>query len=246
MELIDDAVHDLRDLIHEGHDLALEHLGRSAEVPDPGGADYALDARAIDHGINSGTIGAVHVVLNDVRTRLSEAKRQQGAKLDDRLLEDHRLHELPRLLSAVTLARQRVDHPLKLALPLLALPLLVHLLDFELLISDLHRHKRALPEDFYLGDHVLNRVEHKRVRVVREEQGRCAEGHAHKERDHEREPCFRSTIGPKVEVEADVPFLVLRVGDAEPGGILLPLPNAEVFGACYWRVRLPLNLELNQ
>mmetsp|Transcript_8445 Transcript_8445/g.26263 ORF Transcript_8445/g.26263 Transcript_8445/m.26263 type:complete len:276 (-) Transcript_8445:1729-2556(-) len=76
VELVHDSVHDLGDLVHESHDLLLQHLGRGAEVADPDAAHDAVHARALEHRVHA-AVGALHVLADDVGARLTEAKGEE-------------------------------------------------------------------------------------------------------------------------------------------------------------------------
>mmetsp|Transcript_33110 Transcript_33110/g.95178 ORF Transcript_33110/g.95178 Transcript_33110/m.95178 type:complete len:299 (-) Transcript_33110:1661-2557(-) len=74
--LVHHPVHDLRDLVHEAHDLRLEHLRGDAEVLDPAAADDALHPRALHHHNDVGALGSPQVVRDDVGPGLAEAEGQ--------------------------------------------------------------------------------------------------------------------------------------------------------------------------
>mmetsp|Transcript_60755 Transcript_60755/g.172694 ORF Transcript_60755/g.172694 Transcript_60755/m.172694 type:complete len:226 (+) Transcript_60755:1005-1682(+) len=148
VELVHHAVHYLGDLVHEGHDVVLQHLRCDTEVPDAGGTDDALDSGALHHRIHAGTVEHLHVVRDDVGPGLAEPQGQQGPQLDDRLLQDHGLHDLA--CGLLGLACDDVDELLEsVQLLLLSCLRFVHLLKLELLIGYFHRHEGVLTERVY-------------------------------------------------------------------------------------------------
>mmetsp|Transcript_72588 Transcript_72588/g.205224 ORF Transcript_72588/g.205224 Transcript_72588/m.205224 type:complete len:860 (+) Transcript_72588:411-2990(+) len=242
-ELVHDPVDDLRDLVHEGHDVVLEHLGRHAEVPDARHADDALDGDALDHRVHAGAVDAVHVVLDDVGAGLPETYGQQGPELDDGLLEDRRLHELGRLLvRAGELLVDFLHHALLLHPGLGAVPLL----DLEVLVGHLHGHQRVEADRVDLRHHVLQGVQDEVVRVVRDDQRPRAERDADEDRDDDGEHGLRLHEGPDVEVEGEVQRLELPLVDVQPRRVLPPLVPPQVLRALRGVADAPLRVLLLQ
>mmetsp|Transcript_6512 Transcript_6512/g.5799 ORF Transcript_6512/g.5799 Transcript_6512/m.5799 type:complete len:216 (-) Transcript_6512:284-931(-) len=118
---VHDAMDDLSDFVHKDHHFGLEDLSGVGEVSDVAEAEDRHDFLAREHRVHIAT--ALHVLGNDLGASLSEAQSQQGADLDDGLLEQFGLHDLPLLLLFSLLA------PV-----LLPLPLLLLLLDQRLIL----------------------------------------------------------------------------------------------------------------
>mmetsp|Transcript_83802 Transcript_83802/g.260419 ORF Transcript_83802/g.260419 Transcript_83802/m.260419 type:complete len:235 (+) Transcript_83802:815-1519(+) len=167
--LVRHAVDDLCDHVHEGVDLRLQHLGRDGEVADPAHADDAVHPGAGNHRVDGHGLLALHVVSDDVGARLAEAEGEQGAELDDGLLQDQRLHRL-----LLALAARAVDevlqyhHQLVLAQPLRLR--LGYLLRPELVVGHLRRDERVVADGGHVPDHLLYGPHNEAVRVVGEQQ----------------------------------------------------------------------------
>mmetsp|Transcript_54176 Transcript_54176/g.167965 ORF Transcript_54176/g.167965 Transcript_54176/m.167965 type:complete len:309 (-) Transcript_54176:324-1250(-) len=217
--LVDDAVNDLRNLVHELHDLALKDLGREAEVPDPGVADDALHAAAWDHRVDARAVQAAHVVAHDVRARLPEAQGQQGAQLDDCLLENESLHGLLALGGweicldeAVPTLEPLVEEFVATGLQL-GFPVLDDLLQLELGVGHLQGYQRVVCDRLHLLHHPLHRLEHQGAGVAGEEERADAEDDADEEGGDQREHGLLACEGPLVEEEDQVPIVELDASE---------------------------------
>ena len=150
-------MHNCTNFVDENHDSFLEDFGGISEVPDVAEAEDGDDLLSGQHGVDLSSAG--HVLRDDFAARLSEAQREQGADLDDGLLQNDGLHG-PLLLLLLVL----------LALVLLLL-LLLHLLHGERLVLLLLRsQQRVLRNPSHLLDHLLDRRYHQVVALTREQQ----------------------------------------------------------------------------
>mmetsp|Transcript_25174 Transcript_25174/g.72540 ORF Transcript_25174/g.72540 Transcript_25174/m.72540 type:complete len:812 (+) Transcript_25174:196-2631(+) len=246
MELVDHAVDNLGDLVHESHDTGLQNLRGSAEVADAGRADDAVDPGALNHGVHASAVDSFHVVLDDLSAGLSETKREKRTKLDDGLFKDDGLQQVRRRGLGVT-EDEVPDHPhqrfflLDLRLALLGA---IHLLDLEFIVSKLHCGKRLVPDGLHLGDHVLDWVQHQPVRVIREHQRGNAQGDTNVYDDHQREDCVPKHEGTSVEIECDVPGLESCLVHQQRSSILPALRAPQIFGTPDGVVHIPIGVLL--
>mmetsp|Transcript_100008 Transcript_100008/g.224103 ORF Transcript_100008/g.224103 Transcript_100008/m.224103 type:complete len:320 (+) Transcript_100008:203-1162(+) len=212
VELVRHTVDDLCDHVHEGVDPGLQNLRGHAEVADAADADDALHDGAGDHCVDADGLLAPHVVLDDVGASLAEAESEQGAELDDGLLQDQRLHGL--LLRRAEVTRHAVlREPPHLLLVKPPRPGLLNLLLLELLVRHLRRHQRVVADGHDVPDHLLDGGDDELVRVVREHH------RPHHQQDQEQEHGHQLIEGgllgerPVVEVELQPHLVVLGVGD---------------------------------
>mmetsp|Transcript_10788 Transcript_10788/g.31943 ORF Transcript_10788/g.31943 Transcript_10788/m.31943 type:complete len:219 (+) Transcript_10788:821-1477(+) len=193
-KLMDAGMHHVRDPVDEDHDLVLQDLGRVGEIPDVAETEDGLHAPPGDHGVQRRAVAALHVEADDLGAGLAEPQGEQRADLDDRFLEDHRLHGLrnvlrplvlrdahrgqhppPELLHDRLLGRQ-LRHHRSGVVPVVEAVALPHaraadLLLLVLLVADGHGLERVVPDSVQLGDHALDRRQHQLVRVAGEGHG---------------------------------------------------------------------------
>mmetsp|Transcript_49471 Transcript_49471/g.115713 ORF Transcript_49471/g.115713 Transcript_49471/m.115713 type:complete len:206 (-) Transcript_49471:1241-1858(-) len=160
---IHDAMHYLRNLVHEYHHLVLQHLSRVGEVLDVTLPEDCFNPAALDHGIHGRTV-LNHVLANDLRSSLSKAQGQELSKLDDGVLQDLGLEcVLGDLLAPPALPQGGQS------LLLVRLLVLFFLLLPVLIITKLHRIQRRLLDALHLRDHALYGDEDQLVRILAEE-----------------------------------------------------------------------------
>mmetsp|Transcript_24062 Transcript_24062/g.74792 ORF Transcript_24062/g.74792 Transcript_24062/m.74792 type:complete len:284 (-) Transcript_24062:1217-2068(-) len=171
-------------LVDEHHGVLLENVGARGKVPDAAPAVDCLDFRAGDQRVHH-VVVVVQVLADDLATGLAKAERQQGAELDDRVLEDFclqrralRLHTFlvlgllarpdPRLLPRLLRGVRHLAGPAPILVPRV------------LLVRQADGVEWVLADHLHLADHPLYRHEHQLVGVPTEEQG--ADGqHEHDE-----------------------------------------------------------------
>mmetsp|Transcript_17770 Transcript_17770/g.51856 ORF Transcript_17770/g.51856 Transcript_17770/m.51856 type:complete len:356 (+) Transcript_17770:202-1269(+) len=84
--LVDAGVHHARNAVDEDHNLILQDLGGVSEVAYVAKTEDPLHPPTRDHGVQSRAGLPLHVLADDLGASLAEAKGQQRADLDDRLL----------------------------------------------------------------------------------------------------------------------------------------------------------------
>mmetsp|Transcript_45141 Transcript_45141/g.119363 ORF Transcript_45141/g.119363 Transcript_45141/m.119363 type:complete len:539 (-) Transcript_45141:150-1766(-) len=227
--IVDATVNYLTDLIDEDHDLLLKHLRRICEVPDVAETDDGVDLLPRHHGVDPRR-PAAHVLPDDLGARLSEAEGQEAAELDDRLLEDDRLHRLLHLFEVVALVKQL--HAPAHSRKLLLSPGVLDLLAAELDVAELHRVERVVLDCLHLRDHPLDRVEQELVCIAGEGHRPDADCEADEYRLQDAQARAQLCRSPAVEQEhhRDMVALPLRVGerDIHP---LLRAPQLLLVGA---------------
>mmetsp|Transcript_25161 Transcript_25161/g.63837 ORF Transcript_25161/g.63837 Transcript_25161/m.63837 type:complete len:222 (-) Transcript_25161:1571-2236(-) len=197
-ELGDAGVHDTGNAVHEEHHLVLQHFRCIREVPDVAEAKDAVHSPSRDHHVQRSAIAALHVLANDLSTSLAETECQEGADLDDGLLQYCRLHRLRHVpVSRVHMGRQLVLpalHPLPQGVPRAPLggqghhrirnllPAVgCHLLKVTLVVAHRHGLQRVSPDFVQLRDHALNGRKHQLVGITREDQSSEAQEQAHED-----------------------------------------------------------------
>mmetsp|Transcript_80074 Transcript_80074/g.248509 ORF Transcript_80074/g.248509 Transcript_80074/m.248509 type:complete len:631 (-) Transcript_80074:970-2862(-) len=241
--LVYNPVHDLRDLVHEDHRLLLQHLRGDGEVLDLAVAVDGLNLPPRDHRVHADVV-VVQVVADNLTASLAEAQREQGTELDDRVLQDLRLHRLSLLLLLPDLLPPD-DAPAPLHPPprprqLLLLAVEVRLdrlqegaeagaeapglhrarllveLRAPLLVAQLDGVERVLPYQLDLVDHPLDRVQHQVVRVRAEHQRAHGQGDDDEHRADHAHGCLGDRAPADVEQEQEGGGLCRPVLGAEP------------------------------
>mmetsp|Transcript_58484 Transcript_58484/g.163086 ORF Transcript_58484/g.163086 Transcript_58484/m.163086 type:complete len:266 (+) Transcript_58484:833-1630(+) len=206
MEFLDEAMDDLGDLIHKCENLTLEHLRRDAEISDPRGADDAIYQCACDHDVDAGTVAALHIVTNDVRSRNPEAEGQKRTKLDDRLFKNDGFHGFL-LLSR----RGKALHATFRRTPFGAAGLHL-LLEFflvsKLLVGHLYGDKWILADCFQAVDHFLHRTQYKAIRVAGKVQRGDRQNDTDESREDNRVTRFVAHCLSNVEIKFEAPSLI--------------------------------------
>mmetsp|Transcript_75135 Transcript_75135/g.223957 ORF Transcript_75135/g.223957 Transcript_75135/m.223957 type:complete len:329 (+) Transcript_75135:773-1759(+) len=206
--LVGHPVYDLCDRVHEGIDLALQHLGCYAEVADPADADDAVDYGARDHHVDRDGLLAGHVVSDDVGPRLAKAQGKQGTKLDNGLLQYQCLQRF--LLAPKKLAGDEVledRHHLVLAQPLCSG--FRYLLVFDLVVCHLCGNERVITDGSDIPDHLLDGMNDEPVCVACEHEGPEGQQNQQKQHQQEREECLLPGEGPLVKVKLEMPRVKL-------------------------------------
>mmetsp|Transcript_75240 Transcript_75240/g.230190 ORF Transcript_75240/g.230190 Transcript_75240/m.230190 type:complete len:292 (-) Transcript_75240:471-1346(-) len=213
MVVVNAAVHDLRDLVHEEHDPLLEHRQGVVEVPDRGDADDDTHLLARAGGVHRRRGGALHVAADDLGPNLAEAQREQSAELDDCFLQHDRLHGLLRLFH-IFVPVDQLPTPAHLRELLLA-PGLDQLLAAVLEVPEPHRLQRVVLDGLHFRDHAFDGIQQQLVGVLGEGHGAQADGEAYEYGLQHVEARLHLRRGPDVEREQKAEVLLLIAVQAE-------------------------------
>mmetsp|Transcript_60554 Transcript_60554/g.175347 ORF Transcript_60554/g.175347 Transcript_60554/m.175347 type:complete len:625 (-) Transcript_60554:809-2683(-) len=215
---VDGAVYDLRQLVHEDHDLVLQDLGRVREVPDVAEAENGVDPAARDHGVDRRRVFA-HVLDDDLRPSLAESEGEQLPQLDDGVLQDLGLHRL--LLDRLRPTAAALGQPAPCLVPARVSrqqrPALAHSLALLVqgalavrLVAELHGVERVVPDLLHQRDHALDGLEHEDVRVPAKDHGAECEDEADEQGLQDAVDGRSERVGPRVEHEDHGPLLANR------------------------------------
>mmetsp|Transcript_24904 Transcript_24904/g.45721 ORF Transcript_24904/g.45721 Transcript_24904/m.45721 type:complete len:212 (-) Transcript_24904:1468-2103(-) len=211
MEFINNSMYNFRYLVDKGHDLRLEDFSRCAEITNSSNCHDAFYPFSRNHGINDSSVGATHVVPNDVRASFAKSQRQERSQLDDGLLQYHCLHSLVALLLRAEYSVLNALQDLSaLSNRHFASPSLFALLHLELFISHLHCNQRIIGNELNSLDHCLHGLENQGIGIAGESQGCHTQDHAHEKRDQDAKHGLLTRERPKIEVECKVEGSVLR------------------------------------
>mmetsp|Transcript_95904 Transcript_95904/g.254774 ORF Transcript_95904/g.254774 Transcript_95904/m.254774 type:complete len:380 (-) Transcript_95904:852-1991(-) len=210
VEVVHAAVHNLAHLVHEDHDLLLQHLRRVCEVADAAEADDGVNLLPRHHRVHPSAVATLHVLPDDLGAGLAKTQREQSTKFDDGLLEDDRFHGLPDLFCMACPVQQLPEgaHLGELLTALHALDLFAPVLQ----VAKLHGLQWIVPDGLHLGDHALNRFEQQLVGIDVEGPHADANGKADEDGLEHAQPSLQLRRSPTIKGKNHVHVVLLGVG----------------------------------